>query len=115
MFLNINGTVQKRLRNVGGKNYKVANQALYGPQIANEAIYMLEVYRKLKLRLRLTIGEQIVSGYIRHVIVEGERYPMLFCYKNSKQGKPLENRPIAKIEMSNGYYRPHVIYERNAA
>lgn len=114
MFLNINGTVQKRLRNVGGKHYKVANQALYSPKISNEAIYKLEIYRKLKLRLRLTIGGQIVSGYIRHVEIEGERYPMLFCYKNSKQGKPLEHF-IAKIEMSNGYYRPHVIYERNAA
>lgn len=115
MFLNINGTIQKQLRNVNGKHYKVANQALYGPQIANEAIYKLEVYRKLKLRLRLTVGDRVMSGYIRHVEIEGERYPMLFCYKNSKQGKPIENCPINKIEMSNGYYRPHVIYERNAA
>lgn len=114
MFLNINGTVQKRLRNVGGKYYKVANQALYSANERSEAIYNLEIYRKLKLRLRLTVGNQVMSGYVRHVEIEGERYPMLFSYKNSKQGKPLEH-PIAKIEMSNGYYRPHVIYERNAA
>lgn len=110
MFINANGTVQKRLRNVGGKNYKVANQALYSQQERSVVIYNLEIYRVYKIRLRVTMGEQVVSGYVRHVIVDGERYPMLFSYKNSKQGKPIQF-PIAKIEASNG---KKVLYQRAA-
>ena len=108
-----NGTIAKKLyRGNDGANYKLANQALYPVHERHDAIEQLELCRVYKNRIRLytTSGQQ--TGYIRHVEIEGEKFPKLFPYKNSRNGQSIAF-PISRIEFSNQYYEPHVLFERN--
>lgn len=106
MFLNINGTVAKRLREFKGKKYKQANQCFYPADASSEAIHCLEFLRSYKRRMRLTLKDgSIVWGYVRHVEIDGARFPQLFCYKNSTKGKEI---PFPLKEIKAGlltYYR----------
>lgn len=108
MFLNINGTVQKKLRKVGDKTYKVANQCLYPCNEPSPIVYDLELHRGYGTRLKLTSkAGEVQVGYIRHVIIDGERFPRIFFRKNSQEGHQI-NFPLAKIEPSNKYYHLHL-------
>jgi hypothetical protein len=112
-MINVNGTIAKKLhKGNDGASYKLANQALYPVHERHEAIEQLELCRVSKHRIRLYTASGKQTGYIRHVEIEGEKFPKLFAYKNSKTGQSIAF-PISRIEFSNAYYQPHVLFERN--
>ena len=114
VMLNVNGTIAKKLRTGrDGESYKFANQALYPVCERNEAIERLELCRVYKSRIRLFTSSGQQTGYIRHIEIEGEKFPQVFAYKNSKRGRNI-SFPVSRIEYSNQYYRPHVLYERKS-
>lgn len=107
MFLNINGTIAKRLRKVGDKHYKVANNALYPQHERSEVIYELENLRRYKIRAKFTfVDGTSMWGYIRHVETDGQLWPRLFSYQNSTTGKTIAF-PIQEVRT-----RHRVVYRR---
>lgn len=111
-----NGTIQKKIRSVfvDGriKKYKVANQALYSTQLPTDFILWLEIFRKSKTRVQIqTKSGKTFIGYIRHVEVDGEKYPMLFFRKNSKKANPLPSNDAIAVLRTTGRYK-HVYYSK---
>lgn len=112
MFINANGTVQKRLQQVDGKWYKVANQCHYHPSEKSHAVYELEICRQYKMRVIITyLDDTIQIGYVKHVVVNNKKFPFVFFRKNSTQGEPLRYQ-IKSIIRSAKRMRAGFIFQR---